>query len=106
MIFKQEYIDLIFLGKKTQTRRPNRGYYKQGHTYALQPCRTCKGIEGYRIVMDKIWFEKGGISHEDAFAEGGYVPAEFEWLFFKIYPKCGSGRWAFKFHVVSVKEND
>ena len=102
MIFKQPFIDLILSEKKTQTRRPNRGYYKVGHIYSLQPRRTCKGIENYRIMIEKIWFEKGGISREDALAEGGYVPAEFEWEFFKIYHGCGSGRWVFKFHVVKV----
>ena len=31
MIFKQEHIDLILLGKKTQTRRPNREEYDQSY---------------------------------------------------------------------------
>ena len=102
MIFKQHFIDLILSSKKTQTRRPNKGYYVVGKTYAIQPCRICKGIENYRIMIDNIWLEGGGISREDALAEGGYVPAEFEKVFRELYPDMICSRWAFKFHVVEV----
>jgi hypothetical protein len=107
MIFKPEYIDLILSGKKTQSRRPNRGYYKEGHSYAIQPCRTCKGILGYRIVMDMIRDEHTDIYHkiaiEDAIAEGGYTPEEFETLFKALYPKWNRVvRYVFGFHVVAA----
>jgi hypothetical protein len=122
MIFKQYFIDLILAGKKTQTRRPNRGYYVVGKTYAIQPCRTCKGLKNHRIVIDRIWEETGlGIagggpavgkrakdtylSEEDAFAEGGYTPKEFEELFLLLSPRCsGWSRWAFEFHVEEVQK--
>jgi hypothetical protein len=115
MIFKDKFIDLILAGKKTQTRRPNKGYYVVGKTYAIQPCRICKGIENYRIMMDDIWREVRDyepertntkympISEEDAWAEGQYTPSAFEKAFKELYPKWdGKKRWAFKFHVVEV----
>ena len=115
MIFKSHFIDLILAGEKTQTRRPNRGSYKEGKTYAIQPCRTCKGIPNYRIMIDRIWEEKAGdgvlfpdrieISWRDANAEGDYGYTEYEVEFRKIYPKWnGKRRWAYKFHVVEVKK--
>jgi hypothetical protein len=91
---------------KTQTRRPNRGIYKEGRSYAVQRKRGVKAEPGIRIVMDEIWLENGGIGREDALAEGGYTPAEFEAVFFKIYPRCGSGRWVFKFHPVKIEEGE
>jgi hypothetical protein len=121
MIFKQEFVDMIISGKKTQTRRPNRGYYVVGKTYAIQPCRICKGIEGYRIMMDAIWeeiswdcFSEPNIIikkerylpiREDrtANAEGYKTTRLFEEAFREIYPKWdGKKRWAYEFHVVEV----
>jgi len=117
MIFQKEHIDMIIAGTKTQTRRIHRGKYQVGRSYAIQSCRTCKGIKGYRIVMDRIWHEdivrplslKGSpafniISVEDAKAEGGYSPAEFEILFRKLNPSWDEtrGRWAFEFHVIEA----
>ena len=105
MIFKQEHVDMILAGTKTQTRRINRGYYNVGHSYAIQPCRTCKGVQGYRIVMDSIEKEfttiYQKISVKDALAEGGYTPEEFESLFKAMYPKWDTvTRYVFEFHVV------
>ena len=103
---------------KTQTRRVHRGKYREGGNYAIQPCRICKGIESYRIVMDRIWEEKGlgisegicvgdpgdrYISKEDAWVEGGYTPKEFEELFRKLNPTRDWSRWAFEFHVIEVR---
>ena len=117
MIFQKEHIDQILNGTKTQTRRVHRGRYQVGRSYAIQSCRTCKGIPGFRIVMDKIWHEDivrplslkespafNIISVSDAKAEGGYSPAEYELLFRKLNPKWDetSGRWAFEFHVIEV----
>jgi len=102
VIFKQEHVDMILAGTKTQTRRLNRGYYKVGHTYAIQPCRTCIGVPGYRIFMDLIW-EEWVECGTNAAAEGGYTIEEFERLFRELYPKWdGKKRWAYEFHVVKV----
>lgn len=119
MIFKQEYVDMILAGTKTQTRRPNRGYYKVGKTYAIQPCRTCKGISGYRIMIDSIWEEVHTvwfreniskdpstaklmpIKEKDANEEGFWSSFSFELAFRELYPKWdGRIRWALEFHVV------
>ena len=107
MIFKQEHVDMILAGTKTQTRRIGRGIYKVGHSYAIQPCRTCKGVQGYRIVMDSIRTEYTDIYHKistkDAIAEGGYTSEEFESLFKAINPKWDRVlRYVFTFHVVEV----
>lgn len=103
---------------KTQTRRPNRGIYKVGRSYAVQRKRGVKAERGIRIVMDDIWREIRDdepertntklmpISVEDAWAEGGYSPTEFEEVYERIYSKGGNSRWAYKYHVVKVEVNE
>jgi len=116
------HIDMIRKGEKTQTRRLNRGIYKVGKDYAVQRKRGVKAEKGIRIVMDKIWKEDGKmafvsnsgreyvtateikVSKKDALAEGGYTTEGYEELFRNSYPKWnGFVRWAYKFHVVEVK---
>lgn len=90
---------------KTQTRRLKRGVYQVGRDYAVQRKRGMKAEPDIRIVMDQIWKESYAqylsnlISGEDAWAEGGYTPIEFEELFRKLNPKWNGDRWAFEFHV-------
>lgn len=115
---------------KTETRRPKRGIYqveaerKRPHKigYAVQRKRSVKAETDIRIVMDRIWEEKvreisvgtrrhkylkeEHISQEDAWAEGGYTPIEYEAVWAKLNPKWdGWGRWAFAFHVIEVRKN-
>ena len=133
MIFQKEHIEMIQNGlysiltdgngdptaiAKTQTRRVHRGKYREGRSYAIQPCRTCKGIESYRIVMDRIWEEQimppfdirnnpsySIISEADAWAEGGYTPEEFEKLFREINSNWnGIIRYGFKFHAIEARK--
>jgi len=101
---------------KTQTRRVNRGIYKVGKDYAVQRKRGMKAEADIRIVMDRIWEESTAefhredstvypisISKEDAWAEGGYTPEEFEGVFRDLNPKWnGWSRWAFEFHAIGV----
>ena len=103
---------------KTQTRRINRGIYKVGKDYAVQRKRGVKAESDIRIAMDKIWEESTAefhrkdstvypilISEEDAGAEGGYIPAEYEEAFLKLNPKRNEfRRWAFEFHVIEVQK--
>ena len=90
---------------KTQTRRLNRGAYKVGKDYAVQRKRGVKAEPDIRIVFDRIWGDIDYISNEDAWAEGGYTPMEFEELFRKLNPKWDRFlRWAFEFHVVEVQK--
>lgn len=98
---------------KTQTRRRSRGVYKieaerkNPHKigYTVQRKRGVKAEPDIRIVFDNIWEDFDYISVEDAWAEGGYMPTEFETLFSDISPKWkGRSRWAFKFHVVEVQK--
>ena len=104
---------------KTQSRRPNRGIYQIGKDYAVQPKRGVKAVPDIRILMDKIWEESifGSsqkvakphflfISKEDAWAEGGYSPEDYEWTYRKLNPKWQQARWsrwAFEFHVIEVQ---
>ena len=86
---------------KTQTRRLNKGIYKVGKDYAVQRKRGVKAEPDIRIVMDRIWEERAlrffvdnvffpsemWIPDEDAWAEGGCTPEEFEKMFREINPK-------------------
>ena len=87
----------IVQGEKTQTRRDS-DRYEVGKTYSIQPCRTCRGITGGRIRIvqkrEEICCEL--ISSEDAKAEGGYTPEEFERLYDKLHPKW-LNRFAYTF---------
>lgn len=116
MIFNvQGHIDMIRNGIKTQTRRPNRGIYKVGKDYAVQRKRGVKAESDIRIVMDRIWEEERRlthlglcmlINHQDAWAEGGYTPEQYEKVFRELNPKWdGLSRWAFAFHVIEVRNN-
>lgn len=82
MIFSVgDHIQQIIAGKKTQTRRKSGGYIV-GKTYAVQPGRTKPGIpEGRILITDKRSETRAYISVEDAKAEGGYTPYEFEKLY-------------------------
>lgn len=111
---------------KTQTRRTKRGIYqveaerKKPHKigYAVQHNRGVKAEPDIRIVMDKIWKENCFkhsetsevpflimIVEDDAWAEGGYAPEEYEKIFRELNPKWGGwSRWVFEFHVIEVKD--
>jgi hypothetical protein len=107
MIFQKDDINKIINGEKTQTRRVNRGRYQLNRPYAIQLGRGKPALNGYKIVFDTIEVEKPPtlISWDDAQAEGGYLPDEYEKLFQRLYPtwNCLSDdRWVFKFHVIRV----
>ena len=82
------HIEQIKNGTKTQTRRRS-PLYRVGRTYSIQPGRTKKGIPDGRIVITQKREEKyldGGISVDDALAEGEYTPGQFETLCSNMYP--------------------
>ena len=94
----------IIEGAKTETRRKASAIerYQCGHSYAIQPKRTAKGISRGRIVILDSWLEaknEGVISVQSAKAEGGYTPEEYERLYEKLNPGW-SFRAAFKFAFV------
>jgi hypothetical protein len=89
---------------KTQSRRQNRGIYKVSKSYAVQRKRAVKSEGDIRIVMDRIWEEFNNISLHDAYAEGGYLPSEFEEVYSKLNPGNWASRWCFEFHVVKIVE--
>lgn len=96
MIFSiSNHIELIKKGQKTQTRRES-DRYEVGKTYAIQPCRTCKGIKEGRIMIIDKRCESGFVHPIDAKAEGGYRVDEFEELYEKVHPKW-SKRWVYTF---------
>ena len=89
MIFSiDDHIEQIKAGTKTQTRRPSARYIV-GRKYAIQSGRGQPGIkDGKILIIDKIVetkpFDK--IFRQDAKAEGGYSPEEYEELYEKMYP--------------------
>jgi len=99
------HIEMIIAGKKTQTRRVNRGIYQIGKDYAIQRKRGEKAIEGYRIKILSLWRENTfTFSKYDANAEGGYTQEEYEKIFLKLNPEIDKslGWWSFKFKVIEV----
>ena len=106
MIFSiGNHVQQIVNGEKTQTRRLVKGLkpprYIPLFDYAVQPCRTCKGITEGRIQILALGVEHRGeiISEKDAKAEGGYTPEEFEVLFEKMYPEW-KHRWVYCFRFI------
>ena len=98
MIFSvNDHIQQIINGTKTQTRRvyhpEDSREYKVGKTYSIQPARTKPGISEGRIKVTRVWGEMYGfqISKDNAMAEGGYTPSEYEDLFRKIHRN-----WSFR----------
>jgi len=95
-----KHVELIIKGLKTQTRRRS-NRYQVGKLYSIQPSRTSKGItEGKIRIVDKkceVW--PCLINHDDAKAEGGYTPDEFEPLYSKIHPDWDC-RYAYVFRFV------
>lgn len=100
MIFSVEgHIEKILNGTKVQTRRQSLRYCI-GKSYAIQPKRASKAIPDGRIRIINIQLEfdvvDTPISENDALAEGGYNPEEYESLYEKLNPKWLS-RFAYTF---------
>jgi len=96
----KKHIDMIFEGAKTQTRRL-KCRYEVGKTYAVQPKRCAKADPRGRIKILARFAEStvNVISKDDAMAEGGYTPEEYENLFNTMYHEWTS-RWTYMFEVV------
>lgn len=107
MIFSVgDHIKQIIVGEKTQTRRAS-SYYKINRTYSIQPGRTKPGIpEGRILITDKrteyFWRDKP-ISQEDAQAEGGYTPRQFEKLYRRM-DQSWNVRYAYTFKFIPTEE--
>lgn len=107
MIFSEgNHVEMVIDGRKTQTRRSS-DRYQVGKTYAVQACRTCKGVHDGRILIIRKWKEENPyepwkhvwppiISWEDAQAEGGYGPDNYEGLYEKMHPNWKE-RWCYEF---------
>ena len=98
MIFNVKgHIEQIVNGTKTQTRRDS-GKYGVGKTYAIQPGRGKFGDTRGRILITHKWIESyfKTIHVNDALAEGGYIPEDYEQLYEKLHPDW-AGRWAYEF---------
>lgn len=108
------HIEQIKSGTKTQTRRlwksgtvlygtelrgkGGRLLYAVGKTYAVIPGRGQKSVGRIRItkLQDEWRLKWEGealvtvpLSVNDALAEGGYTPEEYDALWLKMYPKGG-----------------
>jgi len=120
-----DHIQQIINGTKTMTRRSS-SRYQVGKLYAIQPCRTCKGIPEGKIYIsfkkrewkpdfsdlpDDAKFARKGREMEagcpirdwEAIAEGGYNPEEFEELYEKTHPNWIE-RWAYYISFFSVED--
>lgn len=104
MIFSVgNHVKQIIAGTKTQTRRKSGGYVV-GKTYSIQPGRTEQGIpEGRILITDKRSESSASISVEDAEAEGGYAPYEFEKLY-KRMDYAWQKRYVYTFRFVHAEE--
>ena len=92
MIFSVEgHILKIVSGKKTQTRRAS-DRYKVGNLYSIQAHRGAEGIPDGKILIaakreeiktpDPRWYY---LLPDEALAEGGYTPEEYEELYEKMH---------------------
>lgn len=93
MIFSEDHIEQIKAETKTQTRRAS-DRYQMWKFYAIQPCRTCKGIKEGKILITgkRLEFRASPeipvsllILPDEAKAEGGYSPEEYEELYEKMH---------------------
>lgn len=105
MIFSiSNHIEQIIKGTKTQTRRAS-DRCQVGKLYSIQPSRTAKGIPKGKIkIVDKvreIWDYT--INPDDAKAEGGYTPEEFEALYEKLHPNWDE-RIAYTFRFIPTEK--
>ena len=110
MIFSVKgHVEQILAKTKTQTRRKSPTYLVD-RDYAIQPRRTAPGLRKGRILITEKWEERyrnGShpfyISRQDAKAEGGYTPEEFENLFQLMHPQWIT-RFCYKFKYLTRKE--
>lgn len=109
MIFSVYHIELIKSGRKTQTRRMS-DRYEPGRSYSIQPGRGKKGIKEGVIMITRRRQERRqkasvfhlfGIMPDDAKAEGGYTPIEYENLYNSMYPGWEI-RYAYDFVYVEI----
>ena len=102
MIFSiGDHIAMIIHGEKTQTRRQSHRY-NVGSLISIQPHRGHLGITVGKIRILRKWMEDeyyDFISKEDAKAEGGYTPEEYEKLYSRMYGTWNQ-RWAYEFEFV------
>jgi len=111
MIFSvANHIEQIKAGTKTQTRRDS-DRYQIGKFYAIQPGRTKPGIkEGKILITAKIIESRPPLQSpvmwmilpNDAKAEGGYDPVEYEELYEKLHPGWIK-RCAYLFRYYSIR---
>jgi len=103
MIFSEgDHIEQIKAGTKTQTRRTS-DRYEVGKFYAVQPCRTCKGIPDGKILIKAKRLEQKSdwplgwrILPIEAKAEGGYSPKKYEELYEEMHLGW-TERWVYTF---------
>jgi len=103
-----DHIKQIIEGTKTQTRRPS-DKYQVGKLYAIQPGRGKKGIPDGKILISAVRTEKKtdgriwySVMDNEAKAEGGYTPEEYEELYEKMYPDW-EVRYAYLFRYYPTK---
>jgi hypothetical protein len=87
MIF-QYTLESVLSGKKTQTRRrikPDKKFiYKVGRTYAVQPKRGQPAVARFEAIAIRKQ-RLGGMTHEEALAEGFASVADYQKLWRRQY---------------------
>ena len=110
MIFSVEgHILKIISGEKTQTRRAS-DKYKVGNLYSIQAHRGAEGIPDGKILIaakreeiktsDPRWYY---LLKDEALAEGGYTPEEYEELYEKMHPGW-ENRFSYLFRYFTTEE--
>ena len=82
-MFKKEFLPLILLGRKTQTRRVHSRLLRVGKVYSIQVNRT--ESTGYYIkIMDRYHQKLGEVSEAEAYKEGFNNLNEFKEAWIKL----------------------
>jgi hypothetical protein len=94
LIFKKEFLSLILLGRKTQTRRTHRRLLRVGHIYTIQVNRTKS--TGYYLKVTNLYHQTlKQVKDEEAVREGFNTLDEFKQAWVGI-----NGSWDPRLRVV------
>jgi len=102
ILFKPEHVDLILKGIKTETRRTwKKQRVKVGSIQKAKTKMLSKDYFAKLKILDVYLDKLGNMTVDDCYAEGGYMPDEYEDKFKEIYGfwKPELDVWVVKFKV-------
>ncbi|HDI01201.1 MAG TPA: ASCH domain-containing protein [Candidatus Bathyarchaeota archaeon] len=102
MLFREHLIKKILRGEKTRTIR-KQGYYKVGHTYAVQRRIGERAVAWIRIVGKKGPKKLGELTDEDVRPDGYSSLPEFKREWELLYGQWNPDEliWIYDFKVVN-----